>query len=237
MKKKILSLIMAVCIVSTCMLTMGVSASAANPLDPNPRLAVSVAHVKEGESVDVTVTADNDFDLACLVLTPQFSHQYVYMTDMERNIEDGTFLFNDNTAHPKFIWYSATNHSFKQGDVLFTIHFSTTPRMGEQSIPITLTFDTNNICDENGELMELEVVDGAVQTFLFIIGDTDGNLSVTGADVVMLSRYLIGLEKEITQGADVNKDGSIDGRDLVNCQDILLTLIGLTFILSICSNP
>jgi len=224
MKKKILSLIMAVCLVTTCMLSMGISASATSTLDPNPRLALSVAHVKEGESVDVYVTADNDFDLACLVLNLDFSHEYVYMTDMESNIDEGTFLFNDNTAYPKFIWYNATNHSFKEGDVLFTIHFSTTPRMGAQSIPITLSYDANNICDENGELLELEVVDGAVQTFLFVIGDTDNSMDITGADVVLLSRYLIGLEEEIGEGADVNKDGNIDGRDLIKLSRYLVDL-------------
>lgn len=52
--------------------------------------------------------------------------------------------------------------------------------------------------------------------FHYLKGDTDNDLSISGADVVYLARYLVDLETEISEiGADVNEDGSIDGRDLI----------------------
>ena len=65
---------------------------------------------------------------------------------------------------------------------------------------------------------------GSVTTFLSIRGDSDGDLLITGSDVVMLARYLVDLETEINQGADVNGDGSIDGRDLVKLSRYLIDL-------------
>lgn len=65
---------------------------------------------------------------------------------------------------------------------------------------------------------------GSVTTFLSIRGDFDGDLLITGADVVMLARCLVDLETEINQGADVNGDGSIDGRDLVKLSRYLIDL-------------
>lgn len=111
--------------------------------------------------------------------------------------------------------YSPVNYTTTSGEELFVLTFKVLETATVNTHEITLDFDASNICDENGELVEMEVGQGSVTTFLYVCGDVDSDLSITGADVVLLSRYLIGLETEIGEGADVNKDGKIDGRDLV----------------------
>lgn len=64
--------------------------------------------------------------------------------------------------------------------------------------------------------MPLRVEAGAITVFQYLVADVNNDLLIDSADVVMLARYLVGLETEInTRGADVNEDGAIDGRDLV----------------------
>lgn len=213
MKKRILSLIMAVCLVTTCMLSMGISASAL--AEGDTAIYLSYETCKIGDTAEIKVYSNMVEDYACLVFSPQFDHSVLELQSVECNIEDGTFLYNENATEPKFIWYSPVNYTTTSGEELFVLTFKVLETATVNTHEITLDFDASNICDENGELVEMEVGQGSVTTFLYICGDVDSDLSITGADVVMLSRYLIGLETEIGEGADVNKDGKIDGRDLV----------------------
>ena len=221
MKKKILSLIMAVCLVTTCMLSMGISASATNGYVP---ICLSYETCKTGNSFEITVYANEIDNYACLVFSPQFDHTALELKSVECNIEDGTFLYNENPDDPKFIWYSPVNHTTNFSEELFVMTFEVLDTAEVGTYEITLDYDANNICDENGELVEMEVGQGSVSVFLYICGDVDSDLSITGSDVVKLSRYLIGLETEIGQGADVNRDNSIDGRDLVKLARYMVEL-------------
>ena len=149
------------------------------------------------------------------MFSPQFDHTVLELKSVECNIEEGTFLYNENPDDPKFIWYSPVNYTTNYSEDLFTMTFEVLETATVGTHEITFDYEASNICDENGELVEMGVGQGSVTTFLYVCGDVDSDLSITGADVVMLSRYLIGLETEIGEGADVNKDGKIDGRDLV----------------------
>lgn len=220
MKKKILSLIMAVCLVTTCMLSMGISASAAN----FNYIMTSSEECKMGDTVDVVVYSGSVTEYACLVLSPEFNHDVMELVDVVSNIENGTFLYNEDPDNPKFIWYDIQNNQFDRDEVLFTMTFKVKERISIDTYPISLKYEEGNICDENGNIVEVEVSDGFIQTFCYIRGDVDGDLSITGADVVMLARYLVDLETEVGEGAYVNLDESIDGRDLIKLARYLVEL-------------
>ncbi len=220
MKQKILSLIMAVCLVTTCMLSMGISASAATI----PTLIVMERECKVGDVVDLEVYANESQSYACLVFSPVFDHSIFEIVGVNCNIESGTFLYNEDTENPKFIWYNTENYTTSISEILFTISLRVLEDAPIGEYAVTVDYEANNICDENGELVEVGVRQGSVTTFLSICGDSDGDLLITGTDVVMLARYLVDLETEINQGADVNDDGSIDGRDLVKLSRYLIDL-------------
>lgn len=220
MKKKILSLIMAVCLVTTCMLSMGISALASTI----PTLIVMERECKVGDVVDLEVYANESQSYACMVFSPSFDHSIFEIVGVNCNIESGTFLYNEDTENPKFIWYNTENYTTSISEILFTISLRVREDAPVGKHAVTVDYEANNICDENGELVEVGVRQGSVTTFLSIRGDSDGDLLITGSDVVMLARYLVDLETEINQGADVNGDGSIDGRDLVKLSRYLIDL-------------
>ena len=220
MKKKILSLFMAVCLLTTCMLSMGISASASTI----PTLVVMERECKVGDIVELEVYANEPQSYACLVFSPSFDHSIFEIVGVNCLIESGTFLYNEDTENPKFIWYNTENYTTSISEVLFTISLRVLEDapIGEHDVEVD--YEAKNICDENGELVEVEVRQGSVTVFLSIRGDADGDLLITGSDVVMLARYLVDLETEINEGADVNGDGSIDGRDLVKLSRYLIDL-------------
>lgn len=220
MKKKLLSLIMAICLITTCMLSMGLSASAAGI----PTIIVMERECKVGDVVELEVYANESQSYACLVFSPVFDHTKFEIIGVNCNIESGTFLYNEDTENPKFIWYNTENYTTNISEILFTISLRVLDDTPIGKYPVTVDYEAKNICDENGELVEVEVRQGSVTTFLTICGDADGDLLITGSDVVMLARYLVDLETEINQGADVNDDGSIDGRDLVKLSRYLIDL-------------
>ena len=189
-----------------------------------PTLILMEKNCKVGDTVELELYANEPQSYACLVFSPQFDHTMFEIIGVTCNIDSGTFLYNEDSENPKFIWYNTENYTTKISEILFTVSLRVLDNATVGKHPVTVDYEAKNICDENGELVEVEVRQGAVVTFLTIRGDADGDLSITGSDVVMLARYLVDMETEVNQGADINGDGSIDGRDLVKLSRYLIDL-------------
>jgi len=216
MKKRILSLLMAVCLMTTLVSVCSVSVSAAD--DGLNHIYVRGGKAKPGEMLEVQVSADLSDGVACLTFTPTYDHTALELVAVENQIETGSFLYNEDPTNPKFIWYNTQNYDFSGsgGVQIFTLVFQVKSSAREDTYSVTLEYNENDICNENGSRIPLTVEAGEITIFRYLIADVDNDLSISSADVVKLARYLVYLETEInTYGADVNKDGEIDGRDLV----------------------
>ncbi len=217
MKKKILLVILSVCMILSAFGAISVSAAEETETDTtyDGELAVEGRSGKIGESVEITVRASSSFDAACLVFTVDYDTSIFTLQDVVCSVDEGTFVYNENPANPKFIWYNTGNHHFDD-TTIFMLSFKIKDSATEGNYPITLNFEENDICDENGEKVSLKVEGKTVYIFRYYKGDTDNDLCVSGSDIVYLARYLVDLETEIEEtNADVNGDGSVDGRDLV----------------------
>ncbi|MBR5233802.1 MAG: hypothetical protein IKW03_06300 [Clostridia bacterium] len=212
MKKRILSLLMAVCLMATLVSVCSVSAFAAS----TNRIYTQNLKAKAGETIEVSFYASTSDQFACLTFTPDFDYTALELVNVECGITAGSFLYNENSTNPKFIWYNIENVELPQGTPLFTLTFTVKDGAREGTYPITLLFNENDICNENGSRIPLQVEAGELTIFRYLLADVNNDLSIDSADVVMLSRYLVYLETEInTYGADVNQDTNIDGRDLI----------------------
>lgn len=212
MKKRILSLLMAVCLMTTLVSVCSVSASAA---EPSNYLYIRDAKAKPGEMLEVNIEAVFNDGVACLTFEPIYDHTALELVSVVNNIGKGSFLFNEDINNPKFIWYDVENNTFSGSNIL-TLVFQVKSSAREGTYPIELLYNANDICNENGSTVSFQMETGEVTIFRYLIADVDNDLSISSADVVKLARYLVYMETEInTYGADVNKDGEIDGRDLV----------------------
>ena len=221
MKKRILSLLMAVCLMTTLVSVCSISASAEEATN---YVYIRGGKAKPGEMVEVTVETVFSDGVACLTFSPTYDHTALELVSVNNNMSVGSFLYNEDSTNPKFIWYNTENTSFS-GCAAFTLVFSVKSSAREGTYAIDLEFNENDICNENGSRIPLTVEAGEVTIFRYLIADVDNDLSVSSADVVKLARYLVYLETEInTYGADVNKDGEIDGRDLVKLSRYMVGL-------------
>lgn len=221
MKKRILSLFMAVCLMTTLVSVCSISASAEEATN---YVYIRGGKAKPGETVEVTVETVINDGVACLTFSPAYDHTALELVSVTNNMSVGSFLYNEDTTNPKFIWYNTQNSDFS-GCAAFTLVFSVKSSAREGTYAVDLEFNENDICDENGSRIPLTVEAGEVTIFRYLIADVDNDLSISSADVVKLARYLVYLETEInTYGADVNKDGEIDGRDLVKLSRYMVGL-------------
>lgn len=212
--KKVLSLVLTVCMLLSVCGAMTVSAASEEPT----YIYLSYEKGRVGSTVDVTIRiAEPAYDgLACLVFSPNFDKSVMTLETVNSNLPCGTFLYNEDSQNPKFIWYNTENYSPDSSAAAFTMTFRINEEAEDGYYPITLDYNANDICTATGDLVVLQVEAGQMYIFHYLKGDTDNDLSISGADVVYLARYLVDLETEISEiGADVNEDGSIDGRDLI----------------------
>lgn len=222
MKKRILSLLMAVCLMTTLVSVCSVSASAEEATN---YVYIRGGKAKPGETVEVTVETVISDGVACLTFSPNYDHTALELVSVNNNISVGSFLYNEDSTNPKFIWYNTENSDAFSGSAAFTLVFTVKSSAREGTYSVDLEYNENDICDENGSRIPLTVEAGEITIFRYLIADVDNDLSISSADVVKLARYLVYLETEInTYGADVNKDGEIDGRDLVKLSRYMVGL-------------
>lgn len=213
MKRRIFSMILALCLIISLASVGAVTAYADeydNILHIRPR------KVRIGSTVDVPVQFFNKDAFACMVLQIDYDQTALELVDVICSIADGTFLYNGDPSNPQFIWYNAEDVKVMDGSEIFYMTFKAKDDAQEGTYPITMTYSEGNVINENGAQLPLHVEAGAITVFRYLIADVNNDLLIDSADVVMLARYLVGLETEInTYGADVNEDGVINGRDLV----------------------
>ena len=213
--KKLLPIIMSLCMTICIISGMTINTYAEIFVSETDYFYLSRNQARENETVTIDVTASTQTGLACVVFAPEYNHDVLELTDIVCNIPSGSFLYNEDSENPKFIWYDTQGRYFDPLDVIFTMTFTVQSGAEEGYYPVSMNYEANNISDEYGNAIPLSISDGEVWVFRFITGDANNDLTIDAADVVYLARYLVGMETEITEGSDVNKDGSIDGRDLV----------------------
>lgn len=90
MKKKFLSVIMVICLLTTLVSVFSVSASAAEP----SYVYVNFAKCRAGSTVDIPVRISTSWDgqIACLIFSTEYDHSIMTLKGITCHIEGGTFL-------------------------------------------------------------------------------------------------------------------------------------------------
>ena len=92
----------------------------------------------------------------------------------------------------------------------------------EGNYPITVSYDKEEIFDENFKNVEFSTVNGSVTVSSAIPGDINGDGKVNMKDYAQLQRYLNNWDVAIEESAaDVNKDGKINMKDYALLQQYL----------------
>lgn len=101
--------------------------------------------------------------------------------------------------------------------VLVTLTFSIPDGTEVGDYPVTISYSSDDIYDENFNDVPIKVVNGKINIINVTYGDTNGDGRINGKDITLLRRYITGgfdLSSFDQEAADVNHDGKINGKDI-----------------------
>ena len=178
----------------------------------NARFVVSDAEAKPGGEVTVTVSTENNPGIAAFMLYLVYDSDILTWTDVTTgDINSGMW---DVAVDEGLLWFDADNFS---GDaVILTLTFLVNETAEEGTTTISLTYDPEDVCDENLENVYFAVVDGTVTIKTHTPGDINGDGKVNNKDLVRLIQYIKGKDVEVVEDAlDITGDGKVNNKDLV----------------------
>lgn len=214
----------------TCTRCSAKDPSAAEP-DPNAAV-VSVVPVrgKAGQTVEVTVTLENNPGFSDLSLEIGYDADVIELTKVTPNSAVGCIFTTSQqlTQLPyRLNWVNGTEDSTFTG-TLVTLTFQIKDSAELGSYPVTVSYYKgkygNNIDGEdvnynqNGSRVPIIYVNGSVTVYSYTPGDLNGDGRINSKDAIYLLRYIAGWELDglVEDALDVNGDGKINSKDAVH---------------------
>lgn len=209
------------------------SAKDPNATEPDPNAAVvSVVPVrgKAGQTVEVTVTLENNPGFSDLSLEIGYDADVIELTKVTPNSAVGCIFTTSQqlTQLPyRLNWVNGTEDSTFTG-TLVTLTFQIKDSAELGSYPVTVSYYKgkygNNIDGEdvnynqNGSRVPIIYVNGSVTVYSYTPGDLNGDGRINSKDAIYLLRYIAGWELDglVEDALDVNGDGKINSKDAVH---------------------
>lgn len=204
-----------------------------NAAEPDPNAAVvSVVPVrgKAGQTVEVTVTLENNPGFSDLSLEIGYDADVIELTKVTPNSAVGCIFTTSQqlTQLPyRLNWVNGTEDSTFTG-TLVTLTFQIKDSAELGSYPVTVSYYKgkygNNIDGEdvnynqNGSRVPIIYVNGSVTVYSYTPGDLNGDGRINSKDAIYLLRYIAGWELDglVEDALDVNGDGKINSKDAVH---------------------
>ena len=209
------------------------SAKDPNAAEPDPNAAVvSVVPVrgKAGQTVEVTVTLENNPGFSDLSLEIGYDADVIELTKVTPNSAVGCIFTTSQqlTQLPyRLNWVNGTeDNTFTGTLVTLTFQIKDSAELG--SYPVTVSYYKgkygNNIDGEdvnynqNGSRVPIIYVNGSVTVYSYTPGDLNGDGRINSKDAIYLLRYIAGWELDglVEDALDVNGDGKINSKDAVH---------------------
>ena len=186
--------------------------------DTMPVITVSEAKGTAGNTVEVTISIDNNTGITGAILQMNY-HPALTLVHVEKGDAFESLTFAKLAVpylNPLVLsWDGITNDT--SNGTLVTLTFAIADNMPVGDYPITVTYKSGDIYDADMENVIVAVENGQITVMDFVYGDVNGDNAINGKDLTLIRRYIIGgydLGKFNADAADVNLDGVINGKDL-----------------------
>ena len=181
-----------------------------------PRIVVDTAKGLVGDTVNVTIALENNPGIASMKLKVHYGEGLVPVEVVYNTAIGGQFQPPQNLNNPIVLnWFNGIADS--EGDWTYaTISFriEETAAAGG-TVPITVTYEPNNVYDITETDIFFAVVSGGVEIADHTPGDINGDRIVDNKDVTRLFQYVSEWDVEVVEAAlDVNGDGIVDNKDV-----------------------
>lgn len=195
-------------------------------------VTVGTATTRGGETVTIPVSIANNPGIAGFNLTINYDKTKLTPLSIEKGnaLTGGTLTSNiqqggDMSAYDRVTAYWVNPADFTSNGEILKLTFKVAENADEGDIPVTVTYESGDVSNQNYEDVALNIKNGAVSVKNIIKGDVFADGIVNTKDGVRLSQYLAKWEVNLTHAeltaADVFADGTVNTKDGVKLSQYL----------------
>ncbi|MBR3844425.1 MAG: leucine-rich repeat protein [Clostridia bacterium] len=183
-----------------------------------PLVTVESAAAKTGTEFTVAVNVQNNSGIAAMTLSLGYDADVLELVGAKAVDFAGiSFEIGDNGLVMR--WKDAFGGNRITDGTLALITFKVDDDAQAATLPLTLSYNVEDIYDSQQNFVHFNTVSGTVRVFTYYPGDLDGNDTVDNKDLSLLQRYLTGWDVTVnTEAADVIRDGMLDNKDYCQLQ-------------------
>ena len=184
--------------------------------DPNaPAFVVENKTAKAGDTFTVAVSTKNNSGITSLKLKLGYDADLLELI----SIEEADFAspsFSPLTKNPITInWEDVLSPNNTTNGTIAVLTFKVKETATECDTEITITYDPEDVYDENFDNVEFAVENGTITIIEYISGDVNDDGRVNNKDLGVLRQYLNDWDVTVDLlAADVNRDGKVNNKDL-----------------------
>lgn len=187
-----------------------------------PQIKVASRTCAAGDSIKVQIYLENNPGIISIRLNAEYDSDVLTLESASAgSFEDVTFGPTNKDPFT-ILWSDSIHGNNSTNGILAELTFKVKDDAPEGNYPITVSYDKEEIFDENFKNVEFTTVNGSVTVSSAIPGDINGDGKVNMKDYAQLQRYLNNWDVSIEESAaDVNKDGKINMKDYALLQQYL----------------
>ena len=181
---------------------------AAEPKSEDGSIIVSTAKARAGSNVTVDISLKDNPGVSAITLAIDYDTDKLELVSSEDGGLTGWFVAK------KAVWTSSGADSSYNG-VILSLTFKVKEGVEDGMIPVTVSYSSGDIGNNDEESLFPSVVAGGVTVFSVIPGDINGDGNVNSLDLIRLKKYIADDTTELVGSGDVNGDGNVNSLDLI----------------------
>jgi len=175
------------------------------------QIKVESVKTSPGKEVSIPVIVKNNPGIASFQFEVEYDSNVLEWTGIEKSDLSGSW---DVAVDESILWVDSDNYT--EDGTLFTLIFQVKEEATAGTTNVTVTYDEDNVFDEDGNNVHFDVVGSVVTIVTHTPGDINGDDKVNNKDLLWLMKYIKGKEVTVVEEAlDVNGDGKRNNKDLL----------------------
>ena len=181
---------------------------AAEPKSEDGSIIVSTAKARAGSNVTVDISLKDNPGVSAITLAIDYDTDKLELVSHEDGGLTGWFVAK------KAVWTSSGADSSYNG-VILSLTFKVKEGVEDGMIPVTVSYSSGDIGNNDEESLFPSVVAGGVTVFSVLPGDINGDGNVNSLDLIRLKKYIADDTTALVGSGDVNGDGNVNSLDLI----------------------
>ena len=181
---------------------------AAEPKSEDGSIIVSTAKARASSNVTVDISLKDNPGVSAITLAIAYDTDKLELVSSEDGGLTGWFVAK------KAVWTSSGADSSYNG-VILSLTFKVKEGVEDGTIPVTVSYSSGDIGNNDEESLFPSVVAGGVTVFSVLPGDINGDGNVNSLDLIRLKKYIADDTTALVGSGDVNGDGNVNSLDLI----------------------